>query len=146
MPAEEPTSTSPYDQVTTDGGVLKRILKEGKGDVAPLHATCLGQEEKLSSQIDSKILHVGIFNERRPQNRWFIQAYDLHVDGGLKLCLVEQIECRIVRHAVSLCLQYISRGASMPLDLCLWTHAARGMLSRLWQLEVNLYQSFRMPT
>lgn len=32
-----------YTDVTADGGVKKRVLSEGTGEVPPLHAQCLGK-------------------------------------------------------------------------------------------------------
>ncbi len=42
-------STSPLESinVTTDGGVVKEIVREGPGDVPPLHARCLGAQSIL---------------------------------------------------------------------------------------------------
>ena len=38
-----------YVNVTPDGGVKKRVISEGSGEVAPLHAQCLGEAQRQAS-------------------------------------------------------------------------------------------------
>ena len=38
-----------YVNVTPDGGVKKRVISEGSGEVAPLHAQCLGEAKRQTS-------------------------------------------------------------------------------------------------
>jgi hypothetical protein len=42
---EAPNASENQTLVTADGGVTKTILREGTGDLPPLHARCLGESK-----------------------------------------------------------------------------------------------------